>query len=80
MSNFYGTEIEIWSSFGPDGISEKKWLPRPRFAFSTWSSFRGLKPFSLPNGGMMALLKLCHKPEFIATTSFPTRKKNEFWS
>ena len=25
MSNFYGTEIEIWSSFGPDGISEKKW-------------------------------------------------------
>ena len=24
MSNFDGTEIEIWSGFGPDGSTEKK--------------------------------------------------------
>ena len=24
LSNFYGTEIEIWAGFGPVGITEKK--------------------------------------------------------
>jgi hypothetical protein len=24
MSNFHGTEIEIWAGFGPVGITEKK--------------------------------------------------------
>ena len=27
VSNFYGTEIEIWAGFGPVGSSEKKTGP-----------------------------------------------------
>ena len=32
VSNFYGTEIEIWAGFGPVGITEKKiWAFLGRF-------------------------------------------------
>ena len=45
MSNFYGTEIEIWAGFGPVGNTEKKFgadygqLLRVVFSWFHWQTF-----------------------------------------
>ena len=31
VSNFYGTEIEIWAGFGPVGNSGKRWVDYGHF-------------------------------------------------
>ena len=42
VSNFYGTEIEIWAEFGPVGITEKKiWDDYEQLLRAVFSCFHG---------------------------------------
>ena len=47
VSNIYGTEIEIWAGFGPDGSTEKKnWADYGRFLRAVFHVFKGKKNFN----------------------------------
>ena len=42
MSNFYGTEIEIWAGFGPVGNTEKKnWADYEQLLRAVFLCFQG---------------------------------------
>ena len=42
MGDFYGTGIEIWTGFGPVGITEKKnWADYEQLLRSVFSCFQG---------------------------------------
>ena len=42
VSNFYGTEIEIWAGFGPVGNTEKKnWANNEQLLRAVFSCFHG---------------------------------------
>ena len=45
VSNFQGTEIEIWTGFGPVGITEKKiiWADYEQLLRPVFSCFHGKK-------------------------------------
>ena len=45
MGDFYGTEIEIWTGFGPVGITEKKrfWPIMSNFLGQFFQVFMGKK-------------------------------------
>ena len=44
MSNFHGTEIEIWAGFGPVGNTEKKiWADYDQFLRAVFSCIQGQK-------------------------------------
>ena len=44
VSNFYGTEIEIWAGFGPVGNTEKKiWADYEQLLRAVFSCFQGQK-------------------------------------
>ena len=45
MNNFYGTEVEIWAGFGPDGSTEKKiWVDYEQLLRVVFHVFREKKP------------------------------------
>ena len=46
VSNFYGTEIEIWAGFGPVGITEKNWADY-ELILGRFFMFSGTKIFIL---------------------------------
>jgi hypothetical protein len=48
VSNFYGTEIEIWAGFEPDGSTEKKFGPiMSNFCGAFFHVFIGKKTFEI---------------------------------
>ena len=62
MSNFYGTEIEIWAGFGPVGITEKKLgLIMSNFCVRFFSGFHGQKKIHFFESSVASALKSCIK-------------------
>ena len=63
VSNFYGTEIEIWAGFGPAGNTEKKmWDDYEQLLRSVFFMFPGAKKISFKKKNIVAsALKSCIK-------------------
>ena len=47
VSNFYGTEIEIWAGFGPVGSTKKNWADYEQPLRAVFSCFQGQKYCSI---------------------------------